>query len=136
VLDEQESVKSDVALSCFIRATLRGILQDAEYPYLAHSVLVRDFKQVLRKGLQARVQHPGGKMASKVCLHLLQTALSNATNEEKKYLPVIKRRIEGGSLSDIILRNVAKRAQKTDLHEAIFTTYSHLADCLERNKCA
>jgi gamma-glutamyl:cysteine ligase YbdK (ATP-grasp superfamily) len=136
VLDEQESVKSDVALSCFIRATLRGILQDAEYPYLAHSVLVRDFKQVLRKGLQARVQHPGGKMASEVCLHLLQTALSNATDEEKKYLPVIKRRIEGGSLSDIILRNVAKRAQKTDLHEAIFTTYSHLADCLERNKCA
>lgn len=134
VLDEQESVKSDVALSCFIRATLRGILQDAEYPYLAHSDLVQNFKQVLRKGLQARVQHPKGKTASEVCLHLLQTALNNATDEERKYLPIIKQRIEGGNLSNIILRNVVKKAQKTDLHEAIFTTYSHLADCLEKNQ--
>ncbi len=137
VLDEQESVKSDVALSCFIRATLRGILQDAEYPYLAHSDLVQNFKQVLRKGLQARVQHPKGKTASEVCLHLLQTALNNATDEERRYMPIIKQRIEGGNLSNIILRNVAKKAQKTDLHEAIFTTYSHLADCLEKNQvCA
>jgi gamma-glutamyl:cysteine ligase YbdK (ATP-grasp superfamily) len=133
VLDEQESVKSDVALSCFIRAALRGILRDAEYPYLAHPILVQDFKHVLRKGLQARVQHSKGKTAGEVCLHLLQTAMSNATDEERKYLPIIKQRIEGGNLSNIILRNVAKKAQKTDLKEAIFTTYSHLADCLEKN---
>jgi gamma-glutamyl:cysteine ligase YbdK (ATP-grasp superfamily) len=134
VLDEQESVKSDVALSCFIRAVLRGILGDSDYPYLSHPVLVQNFKQVLRKGLQARVQHPKGKTASEVCLHLLQTALRNATDEEKRYLPIIKQRIDGGNLSNMILRNVAKRAQKTDLHEAIFMTYSHLADCLEKNQ--
>jgi len=134
VLDEQESVKSDVALSCYIRAALRGILRDAEYPYLAHSTLVQNFKQVVRKGLQARVQHPRGKTAGEVCRHLLQTALSNATDEERKYLPIIKQRIEGGNLSDIILRNVAKRAQKTDLKEAIFAAYSGLADCLEKNQ--
>jgi gamma-glutamyl:cysteine ligase YbdK (ATP-grasp superfamily) len=134
VLDEQESVKSDVALSCFIRATLRGILRDTDYSYLTHPVLVQNFKQVMRIGLQARVQHPKGKTAGEVCLHLLQTALSNATDEEKRYLPIIKQRIEGGNLSNIILRNVAKKAQKTDLHEAIFTTYSHLADCLEKNQ--
>ena len=123
VLDEQESVKSDVALSCFIRATLRGILRDTDYPYLPHPVLVQNFKKVLRIGLQACVQHPKGKTAGEVCLHLLQTALSNATDEEKRYLPIIKQRIEGGNLSNMILRNVAKKAQKTDLHEAIFTTY-------------
>jgi len=136
VLDEQESVKSDVALSCFIRAALRGILSDVEYPYLSHLTLVQNFKQTMRKGLQARVQHPKGKTAGEVCLHLLRTALSNATDEEKRYLPIIKQRIEGGNLSNIILRDVAKKAQKTDLKEAIFTTYSHLADCLEKNQVA
>jgi len=134
VLDEQESVKADVALSCFIRAALRGILLDAEYPYLAHPTLVQNFKHVLRKGLPARVQHPKGKTAGEVCRHLLQIALRNATDEERKYLPIIKQRIEGGNLSNIILRNVVKKAQKTDLHEAIFTTYSRLADCLEKNQ--
>jgi hypothetical protein len=133
-LDEQESVKSDVALSCFIRAALRGILGDADYHYLSHPILVRNFKQVLRKGLQACVQHPKGKTASEVCRHLLQTALTNATDEEKSYMPIIKQRIEGGNLSNMILRDVAKKAQKTDLHEAIFMTYSHLADCLEKNQ--
>ena len=136
VLDEQESVKSDVALSCFIRAALRGILSDVEYPYLSHLTLVQNFKQTMRKGLQARVQHPKGKTAGEVCLHLLRTALSNATDEEKRYLPIIKQRIDGGNLSNIILRDVAKKAQKTDLKEAIFTTYSHLADCLEKNQVA
>jgi gamma-glutamyl:cysteine ligase YbdK (ATP-grasp superfamily) len=134
VLDEQESVKADVALSCFIRAALRGILRDAEYPYLAHPTLVQNFRQVLRKGLQAHVQHPKGKTAGEVCGHLLQTALSNATDEERKYLPIIKQRIEGGNLSNIILRNVAKKTQRTDLKEAIFTTYSRLADTLEKNE--
>jgi gamma-glutamyl:cysteine ligase YbdK (ATP-grasp superfamily) len=134
VLDEQESVKADVALSCFIRAALRGILRDAEYPYLAHPTLVQNFRQVLRKGLQAHVQHPKGKTAGEVCGHLLQTALSNATDEERKYLRIIKQRIEGGNLSNIILRNVAKKAQRTDLKEAIFTTYSRLADTLEKNE--
>jgi gamma-glutamyl:cysteine ligase YbdK (ATP-grasp superfamily) len=134
VLDEQESVKSDVALSCFIRAVLRGILGDADYLYLAHPTLVQNFNKVLRKGLQASVQHPNGKTAGEVCLHLLKTALSNATDEERKYLPIIKQRIDGGNLSNIILKRVAKKAQRTDLHEAIFTTYSHLADCLEKNQ--
>ncbi len=134
VLDEQESVKADVALSCFIRAALRGILRDAEYPFLAHPILVQNFKQVLRKGLRAHIQHPKGKTAGEVCLNLLNTARSNATDEERKYLPIVKQRIEGGNLSNIILRNVAKKAQKTDLHEAIFAVYSRLADCLEENQ--
>ncbi len=133
-LDEQESVKADVALSCFIRAALRGILRDAESLYLAHPTLVQNFKQVMRNGLQARVQHPDCKTAGEVCMRLLHVALNNATDEERKYLPIIKNRIEGGNLSNIILRNVAEKAQKTDLKEAIFTTYSRLADCLEKNQ--
>jgi len=134
IMDEQESVKADVAISCLVRAALRGIMDDAEYPYSSHDILVQNFKHVLRRGLQAFVRHPEGKTAGEVCLHLFKIALNNATDEERRYLPIIKQRIEGGNLSDIVLRSVAQKAQKTDLEEAIITVYSHLADCLEKNK--
>lgn len=133
VLDEQECVKSDVALSCFIRALLRGIIADDEYPYLAHETLVKDLNQVVRHGLNAHVQHPKGETARQVCRHLWEMASENATSEEKRYLPLIKQRIDRGNLSDKILEEVAKKVQKTDLTEAIFNVYSALADCLEKN---
>lgn len=133
ILDEQESVKSDVALSCFIRATLRGILADVEYPYLSHEVLVHNFRQVMKKGLDAHVQHPKGRTAKQVCRHLFEVASKNATKEEKKYLPIINQRIHGGNLSNIVLKKVAGKAQKTDFEEAILATYLKLADYLEKN---
>ena len=43
-MDEQECVKSDVALSCFIRAALRGLIaKKAEL--LPHDVLVKDLNR-------------------------------------------------------------------------------------------
>jgi len=134
ILDEQECVKSDVALSCFIRAALRGIIADEKYPYLPHEILVENLNHVVRDGLDAYVQHPRGETARQICRHLLEIASENATAEEKKYLPIIKQRMERGNLSDIILREVAKKVQKTDRKEAIFNTYSALADCLEKNQ--
>jgi len=133
ILDEQESVKSDVALSCFIRAALRGVLTDSDYPYLSHKVLVHDFNRVMRKGLSAQVQHPMGRTARQVCSYLLQIAWKNATGEEKTYLPVINQRIQDGNLSDMVLKRVTVKAQKTDFEEAVFAVYSKLADCLEKN---
>jgi gamma-glutamyl:cysteine ligase YbdK (ATP-grasp superfamily) len=134
VLDEQECVKSDVALSCYIRASLRGIMTDEEYPRLAHETLVENLNQVVKHGLDTYVQHPRGKTARQVCRHFWKIASENATVEEKRYLPIVKQRIEDGSLSDKILKEVAKKAQKTDLTEAIFSVYSRLAACLEKNK--
>jgi len=134
ILDEQECVKSDVALSCFIRAVLRGIMNDNEYPYLPHKILVENLNHVVRHGLEAHVQHPKGKTARQVCCHLMKIASKNATKEEKQYLPMIKKRIDVGNLSNIILREVAKKIQKTDFDEAIFRVYSSLADCLEKNQ--
>jgi hypothetical protein len=109
-------------------------MENAESAYSSHETLVQNFKQVLRKGLQASVQHPERKTAREVCLHLFKIASSNATAEEKRYLPIVKQRIECGNLSDIILRSVAQKAQKTDLEEAIISVYSRFADCLEKNK--
>ncbi len=134
ILDEQECIKSDVALSCFIRAMLRGIIADENYPYLSHEILVENLNCTVRDGLDAYVQHPKGETARQVCRHLLEIALENATLEEKKYLPIIKQRIEGDNLSDKILKEVVKRVQRTNLQEAVFSIYSALADCLEKNK--
>jgi len=135
IMDEQECVKSDVALSCFIRATLRGILQhQEEFEYLPHYVLVKNLHAVIRDGLDALVWHPRGSTARQVCHYLHKIAQENASSEEKKYLGIIKRRIDDGNLSDLILRDVTKRVLKTDLEEAIFVVYFSLANCLERNK--
>ncbi|HKZ95261.1 MAG TPA: glutamate-cysteine ligase family protein [Candidatus Bathyarchaeia archaeon] len=134
ILDEQESVKSDVALSCFIRATLRGILDDLEHPHVNHDVLVSDFHQVMRDGLNAHVQHPKGRTAKQVCHYLLKIASKNATREEKEYLPLVSNRVEHGSLSNLILKRIAAKYQRTDLQQAIFAVYSELADCLEKNQ--
>jgi gamma-glutamyl:cysteine ligase YbdK (ATP-grasp superfamily) len=132
VMDEQECVKSDVALSCFIRAALRGLIAEKD-ELLPHHLLVRDFNSVLAKGLNAKVLHPKGETARQVCQHLFNLALENAEEDEKKYLWIVKKRIEDGNLSEIIRSNVMKKAQKTDLKDAILNVYSTLIKCLFNN---
>ena len=133
VMDEQECIKSDVALSCFVRAALRGLLY-SEPTLLPHEVLVNDFNSVLSKGLDAPVQNPYGPTARSVCKHLFDVAWSNASDEEKKFLPLVKKRIEEGNLSDVIRRAVERRAQCTDFREAIVDVYSMLIRCLVNNE--
>jgi gamma-glutamyl:cysteine ligase YbdK (ATP-grasp superfamily) len=135
IMDEQECVKSDVALSCFIRATLRGIWrQKEEFEYQPHDVLVNNLHAVIIDGLDAFVQHPKGSTAQQVCRYLHRMAEENASSEEKKYLGIVKHRIDNGSLSDLIMKEVTKKVLKTDLEEAVFSVYSSLANCLENNK--
>jgi gamma-glutamyl:cysteine ligase YbdK (ATP-grasp superfamily) len=135
IMDEQECVKSDVALSCFIRAALRGIWQqEEEFEYQPHDILVKNLHAVIRDGLDAFVQHSKGSTARQVCNYLHRIAEENASSEEKKYLGIIKQRIENGNLSDFILKEVTKKVLKTNLEEAVLTVYSSLAKCLENNK--
>jgi gamma-glutamyl:cysteine ligase YbdK (ATP-grasp superfamily) len=133
VMDEQECIKSDVALSCFIRAALRGLIQQ-DPDLLPHESLVRDFNSVLKSGLSAKVVNPQGPTARKVCQCFFSIAVANASDEEKKYLPIIKRRIEQGSLSEIISERVRNKAQKTDLREAIINVYLRLTKNLRYNQ--
>ncbi len=133
VMDEQECVKADVALSCYVRATLRGMISN-EIQLLPHETLVADFNSILAEGLDARVLNPKGPSARDVCRHFFNIAWSNATQEEKQYLPLIKKRIEEGNLSDIIRRRVMKRASHSDLTEAITNVYSTLINCLATNQ--
>jgi gamma-glutamyl:cysteine ligase YbdK (ATP-grasp superfamily) len=133
VMDEQECVKSDVALSCFIRAALRGLLAESAEP-LPHQLLVKDFDSIMANGLNAKVLHPKGETARQMCQHLFKLALENAEEDEKKYLWIVKKRIEDGNLSELIQTRVLKKAQKTDLKEAILGIYLTLIKCLSDNQ--
>jgi gamma-glutamyl:cysteine ligase YbdK (ATP-grasp superfamily) len=129
VMDEQECIKADVALSCFVRAALRGLM-NSNAELLPHAVLVSDFNEVIRSGLEAKVSNPHGSTARQVCQQLLDVAWANATAEEKEYLPLVQKRISTGSLSDRIKERVLRKAQRTTMQEAIVNVYSNLIKCL------
>jgi len=132
-MDEQECVKSDVALACFVRAVLRGLIA-SNIELLPHDVLVKNFNAVIRDGLNANVSSPLGKTARQVCQHYLNLAMEHADSDEKKYLWIIKKRIDEGNLSELIRNRVLRRTEKTSLGEAIVDVYSTLIKCLFDNE--
>jgi gamma-glutamyl:cysteine ligase YbdK (ATP-grasp superfamily) len=133
VMDEQECIKSDVALACFVRAAIRGLIA-SKAELIPHDVLVKDLNAVIKVGLNAKILSPHGKTARQMCQYYLKLAFEHAEEDEKKYLWLVSKRIEEGSLSDLILANVSRRAQKTDFHEAIIDVYSKLIKCLQDNQ--
>ncbi len=133
IMDEQECIKSDVALSSFIRALMRGLMESEDVIY-PHLLLVNDFHAVIRAGLDAKVRHPEASTARDVCRCLLEIAYDHALEEERKYLWIIKKRVEEGNLSEIIANHVQKRAQRTDFQDAVFNVYSELAEKLRKNE--
>jgi len=133
VMDEQECVKSDVALSCFIRAALRGLIA-LKAELLPHDLLVKDFNSVVKEGLNASVSNPNGKTALQVCKKYFKLALEYVNEDEKRYLWIIQKRLEQGSLSEVIRERVLRRAEKTDFHQAVIDVYSTLIKCLSDNE--
>ena len=91
VMDEQECVKSDVALACFVRAALRGLIA-SNTAILPHELLVKDFNAVIVDGLSAIVSSPHGKTARQVCQSYFKLAQEHADEDEKKYLRLVKKR--------------------------------------------
>jgi gamma-glutamyl:cysteine ligase YbdK (ATP-grasp superfamily) len=134
-IDEQECIKSDVAISCFVRAAMKGLMEACREGngLLPHDLLVKDFNSVVKDGLKARVLHPKGPTARNVCEHLYRLASDNASTEEKGYLPLIKRRIEEGNLSEAIVRKVKAKSQRSEFREAILGTYLDIAKSLRDN---
>jgi uncharacterized protein (UPF0248 family) len=102
--------------------------------FLPHEILVKDFNSVIRMGLNAKVAHPNGQTARQVCQQFLKIAWENASEEEKKYLSIIQKRIERGNLSEIIRERVQRKAQKTDFKEAVINVYSMLIKSLIDNQ--
>lgn len=131
IIDEQECIKSDVALSCLIRALMRD---KNNLPILPHKILVSDYNHIIKEGRQALVHHPEGPRAKDVCKYLYQKAWQSATSEEREFLPIIKKRIERGNISECILEQVKTKIPKTSPKEAIISVYSKLAEHLIKNE--
>lgn len=133
VMDEQECIKSDVALGCFIRALMRSMINKS-HQHIPHAILVRSFKAIVSRGLDARVRHPLGNNARDVCKQYFHIASEEATSEEREYLPIIKSRIEKGSLSETLHKEIMVRSMKTTQSEAIADVYMHLTKNLIDNE--
>jgi len=131
IMDEQECIKSDVALSCFIRAVLRGLIEDENC--FRFDLLRNDFNAIVKHGLDADVLYPNASTAREVCWHLYKIAEDYSTDEERDYLKIVRDRIRYGSLSDLILKQIKEKSKKT-CSEALFCVYSSLSECLGNNK--
>jgi gamma-glutamyl:cysteine ligase YbdK (ATP-grasp superfamily) len=135
VMDEQECIRSDVALSCFIRGVARSMMRKGEeFMGISRDLLLRDYSSIVRDGLKAKTLNPRGKTAGDVCRYLLKLALQGASEEEKEYLPLIRKRIERGSLSEIVRERVRAKTQRMDFSEAVVQVYLGLAETLVKNE--
>jgi hypothetical protein len=115
VMDEQECVKSDVALTAFIKCSLK-----AEVGNAGRDLLLSMLNDAIRNGtrnLRNRLRN------------LFRKALENADREERRYLEIVNRRIENGSLGELIVRDL-----RSPTREEIIKLCGKLAKCLERNE--
>jgi hypothetical protein len=89
-LDEQESIRSDMAVCAFVRSLLRCRSLPVETD---HDALLALTEEAIRAGT-APIKPELGK--------LYEAAWSHATPDERHYLPVIRDRITRGSLAELI----------------------------------
>jgi len=131
LLDEQESIKADVGLACFVRAAVRGLLNQQQY--VSQQTLVHNLWSAMKDGLNARFV-PGDTSAKKTCSELYKTAYENAAEEEKRYLPIALDRITNGNLAERILRNLRGYCSKHGFDEALNRIFRSVAECLRENR--
>lgn len=115
VMDEQECIKSDVAIAAFISSVLRTELKELS-------------EVELRAKLDSAMEN-GTKNLKPELRELMRKAYENADQEERKYLRIVEHRIEKGSLGERILENL-----KEFTREEIIKVCEKLSKCLEKNK--
>jgi hypothetical protein len=92
-IDEQECLHSDMAISAFLLALLRSDLELEE----EESHLLAMLEDAMRHGVAG--MRPELEK-------LLRIAQKSATIEEMRYLPVVAKRIEQGSLAEIMAQRL------------------------------
>ena len=112
-IDEQECLHSDMAICAFIMALLRTDLDLEE----DEGSLLAMLEDGMRRGVAA--MRPELE-------RLYALAQRNATREEHRYLPLIGKRIEEGSLAEIMV-------QKLGEEKEIVPMLTQLAWCLKEN---
>ncbi len=113
-LDEQECIRSDMAVCAFVRSLLR-----------CHSLRLETDQTALLE-LTDRAIHRGTEELRPELNRLYDAAWKYATPDEREYLPIISKRIAQGSLAELISRRFEKE------HE-IVPVMEELAMCLKTN---
>jgi gamma-glutamyl:cysteine ligase YbdK (ATP-grasp superfamily) len=114
VMDEQECLRSDMAMVAFIRALLRADLSWLEQD---RDSLLELTEQAIRRGTEGFRPE---------LLRLLRAAERSAVEDERRYLPLVRERIEEGSLAELLVRDWREGRDLPDLMGA-------LAGCLRTN---
>jgi gamma-glutamyl:cysteine ligase YbdK (ATP-grasp superfamily) len=148
-LDTQECVKMDVAIATFVRWSLRHLTQLvlAERIRLPdHDRLVDDFAATTAAGTRAWVYAPhvelsrsdpeGRLSVREVLALLLEGARAHAPTHDMKYLDLVARVIESGSLGERIRAQLVPYTDRPldEFNEIARHLYIQLADCLESNE--
>jgi hypothetical protein len=114
-LDEQESVRSDMAVCAFVRSLLRCRSLPVETD---HDALLALMDTVIRSGT-AEIRPELEKLYERALLH--------ATDDERQYLPVIRERIRNGCLAEQI-------GERFRDDRNIFPVLHDMAGCLRHNR--
>ena len=97
-IDEQECLHSDMAVSAFLLALLRSDFELEEEDGALRSLLEEAMKRGV-EGLKPELEN------------LYKIAYKNSTDEEKIYLPLIEKRIDEGSLAELMKRQFKETGQ-------------------------
>ncbi len=117
-IDEQECLHSDMAFSAFLLALLRSdlVLEEDESSLLA---MLEDAMKRGVAGMRPELEQ------------IFKAAMKSATAEEKRYLPLVARRIEEGSLAEVM---VQKLRETNAGEEGIKDLMRHMQWCLKENR--
>lgn len=112
--DEQECLRSDMAVTAFLLSLLRADLD-----------LEEDHDSLLAMN-EASI-HNGTASCRPELLRLYDAAERAATAEERSYLPIIKKRIELGSVAEVMAQGVLDGADMRDVVKS-------MTRCLKENR--
>ncbi|MFA6332208.1 MAG: glutamate-cysteine ligase family protein [Methanoregula sp.] len=114
-LDEQESIRSDMAVCAFVRSLLR-----------CRTLPVPGDQEALVALAEDAIQH-GTSGIKEELGQLYDAAWQKATADERRYLPVIKERIGRGSLAELMSERISNGEELTPI-------LSDMAECLRTNR--
>ncbi|NMC11214.1 MAG: hypothetical protein GYA39_09655 [Methanothrix sp.] len=114
-IDEQECLHSDMAISAFLLALLRCDLELEEDEDCLHSLL----EEAMRRGVSG--MRPELEK-------LLCQAEKSATLEERRYLPLVAKRIEQGSLAEVFVQKLKETDGRVE------PLLSQMQWCLKENR--
>lgn len=114
-IDEQECVRSDMAICAFLRALVR-----------ARDIPIETDRDILLDLTELAIQK-GTRKVQPELERLLTYAWNAATIEEKKYLPIIEDRIIHGSIAEQMQKELKKTGDMTEI-------IANMGDALRTNQ--